>query len=163
MLLLIGIFGETPTRPPVAQPQPSGSTTEATSPPTSATTPPATTPATTAATTTSPPPVTIPPTTVVVLNSTGVAGLAGRVSEHLGGLGWQVGTPDNFAPTLDVTTVYYPEGLEAEARLLAAAAPGDADTVAPVIPEVGADVLTVVVGTDAEAWVAPVTSSPPAG
>jgi hypothetical protein len=100
---------------------------------------------------------------VVVLNSTEASGLAGRVTDYLAGLGWATGAPDNFAPLLEATTVYYPEGQEAVAQLLAAAAPGAADVVLPAIPEVADNVFTVVLGSDAEDWVAPGgTTTPPA-
>ena len=122
---------------------------------TSATTPPPTT--TTAPTVTTP---TIPETAVVVLNSTDASGLAARVTDYLAELGWQTAEPDNFLTTLDETTIYYPEGEEAVALLLAAAAPGAADTVLPAIADVDADVFTVVLGNDAEAWVAPTTAPP---
>lgn len=160
MLLLVGIFGQTPD--PVAGPDTSSPL--ATSPGQTASQLPGTTPPTTTApptTSTSPtePPVpssdSIPDTTVIVLNSTDTSGLASRVTEYLDGLGWQLAAPDNFLTTLEETTVYYPEGQEAAARQLAAAAPGDADTVSPAIPEVGADVLTLVLGNDAVDWVAP--------
>lgn len=98
---------------------------------------------------------------MIVLNSTDTSGLARRVSDYLDGLGWQVEAPDNFLTTLEETTVYYPEGQEAAARQLAAAVPGDADTVSPAIAEVAADVLTVVLGNDAVDWVAPGVEPPP--
>ena len=155
VLLLIGIFGRSPG-PSSASPRQTTTTTTATT-----TTPPTTSAVTTPVETvvTSP---TIPDTPVIVLNSTETSGLASRVTDYLAGLGWETGDPDNFAPELDETTVYYPEGQEAVARLLAAAAPGDANTVAPVIPEVADDVFTVVLGTDAADWVAPGETTPPA-
>ena len=155
VLLLIGIFGRSPDAG-TANPGPTTSTTTTatTTPPT--TPPPATPPVETVVT--SP---TIPDTPVIVLNSTDSSGLAGRVADYLAALGWATGDPDNFAPRLDETTVYYPEGQEAVARLLAAAVPGDADTVLPVIPEVADGVFTVVLGTDAADWVAPGETTPP--
>lgn len=167
MLLLVGIFGETPD--PGAS-LPDDASTSAASP--AATTslptgtpPPATTSPPPVATSTTTPPLptsgSIPDTTVIVLNSTDTSGLASRVSEYLDGLGWQVEAPDNFLTTLDETTVYYPVGEEAAARQLAAAVPGDADTVSPAIAEVAADVLTVVLGNDAVDWVAPGEQPPP--
>lgn len=167
MLLLVGIFGEAPD-PGASLPE--GAPTSAASPPSTTSLPPGTTPptatsppvATTTTTASSvPAPGAIPDTTVIVLNSTDTSGLASRVSEYLVGLGWQVEAPDNFLTTLEETTVYYPEGQEAAARQLAAAAPGDADTVSPAVPEVASDVLTVVLGNDAVDWVAPGEQPPP--
>jgi hypothetical protein len=155
VLLLIGIFGQNPS--PGSDALPARTTATTTTPPTttSATTPATTTPPTTSVTVLPTTP-TIPTTTVIVLNSTETSGLASRVSAYLGSLGWHVAGPDNYFPLLDKTTVYYPEGQEAAAELLAAAAPGDANTIAPVIPAVPADALTVVLGADAADWVAPV-------
>ena len=84
------------------------------------------------------------------------------MTDYLDGLGWPVTTPDNFVTTLEVTTVYYPEGQEAVAMMLAAVVPGDANTVAPAIPEVDPDIFTVVLGNDAVDWLAPGETSPPA-
>jgi len=160
VLLLIGIFGRTPD-PSTAVPggstasgSPQATPAPGTSPPT--TPPVATTPVVPVVTT----PV-IPDIPVVVLNSTDTSLLAARVTEYLSGLGWAMEPPDNFAPVLEETTVYYPEGEEAAALLLAATVPGDADTVAPAIPEVASDVLTVVLGEDAIDWLAPGETSPP--
>ncbi len=153
VLLLIGIFGQDPSpNPGVAATGTTSTSKPPTTPPT--TTPPTTAP-TTEASTTLPTTPSIPTTSVLVLNSTDISGLAGRVSEYLGSLGWNVVGPNNYAPPLDVTTVYYPEGQEAAAQQLAAAAPGDADTIALAIPAVPADALTVVLGADAATWVAP--------
>jgi hypothetical protein len=160
VLLLIGIFGRTTDPGGAAAPISSPSRTAL--PTISASSPPPTTaPTTTSAPTTSAAPA-IPDITVLVLNSTDTSRLAARVTEYLAGLGWQVTEPDNFYPPLDETTVYYPEGQEAAARQLAATVPGAADLVLPVIPSVAQDGLTVVLGNDANDWVAPgATSAPP--
>lgn len=97
---------------------------------------------------------------VVVLNSTSEEGLAGRVSDYLGELGWSTGPIGNFTVTTDRTTVYYPEGYEDSARALAAAAPGSGSLVALAIPEVSEDALTVVLGEDAVDWVPPDDAGP---
>lgn len=99
---------------------------------------------------------------VVVLNSTSTAGLAGRVSDYLDGLGWSTGPIGNFTVTTEQTTVYYPEGYEDAARALAAAAPGSGIRVAAVIPEVSAAALTVVLGEDAVDWLSPDDPGPTA-
>jgi hypothetical protein len=152
VLLLIGIFGRTPNSgSAIPETTTSTTTTSTTTGPTTSTPAPTTTvPAVTTPT--------IPDTTVVVLNSTDTSQLAARVTAYLSDLGWQTADPSNFFPVLDETTVYYPEGGEAVALLLAAAVPGEADAVLPVIPEVGADVFTVVLGNDAVDWVAPTTA-----
>lgn len=100
-----------------------------------------------------------PDITVVVLNSIGESGLAARVTDYLAELGYEMGGPDDFLPPFELTTVYYPEGFEADARALAALAPGSGTTVAPVTPEVSAEALTVILGEDAAGWTAP---EPPA-
>ena len=149
VLLLIGIFGQ-PRRP--AEDALTAGSRFATTLPTS-TAPTTSPPPTTSAPSTTP--ATIPETTVIVLNSTDTSGLASRVSAYLGSLGWHVTDPDNFFPVLEVTTVFFPEGQEAAARLLAAAVPGKADAVSPATPQVPSDALTVVLGNDAVDWVAP--------
>lgn len=160
VLLLIGVFGQpegdvgagttpsvtTPAATPVtpAPPvQPPGAPTP-TAPP--ATPAPAPTPTV---------PVELPDITVVVMNSIGEAGLATLVTNYLGSLGWDMGGPADFATPLEVTTVYYPEGYEADAQALAAFAPGSGMTIAPVLPEFSADAITVVLGADAAGWTPP--------
>lgn len=110
------------------------------SPPTST----ATTATLSTATTTSAPTSTIPTTTlppvrdpdqvvVVVLNSTRVAGLAGRVTQQLSALGYHMLDPDNHPTALQTSVIWYVEGFEREAGVLAgviadatvAAFPGD--------------------------------------
>jgi hypothetical protein len=181
VLLMVGIFGEVPrstsadlphvptsvkpTSPTSTAPPPTPGlptiTPSTTAPQTSA--PQTSAPQTgTASTPTSVAPIAIPELEVIVLNSTDVPGLATRVSNYLGALGWHMGPAANFPSFLDVTTVYYPEGQEAAARQLAAVTPGNAHAVAPVIPEVEPDVLTVVLGADSSEWTGSTTSSPPA-
>lgn len=131
-------------------------TTSTTTPPSTSdapatTAPPTTQPdstATTAPTTTAPqvrPPSEI---TVVVLNSIGVTGLAGDLTETLGALGYQTIEAANYEPELEVTTVFHAEGFAGEARELANAVPDPATEVAPD-PELASaqDVdLVVVIG-----------------
>lgn len=103
-----------------------------------------TTPATTAPTITLPPardPGLIP---VLVLNSTEVEGLAGRLSIRLSDLGYQTLQPDNHPTPIETSLIWYVEGFEREAAMLAEwipdalieAFPGDS----PEAP------LTVVIG-----------------
>jgi hypothetical protein len=91
---------------------------------------------------------------VEVRNSTSVSGLAGRLSDYLGGLGWAVREPGNYYPPLDQTMVFFPPGLEAGARALAALVPGDdSKQLAPVSgDDLAVDAVTVVVGKDAAGW-----------
>ena len=95
-------------------------------------------------------PTTLPPVrevdrlTVLVLNSTRVAGLAGRVTERLSDLGYRTLDPDNHPEALQASVVWYVEGFGREAEVLAEAI-SDAD----VEPFPGDDPqapLTVVLG-----------------
>lgn len=56
---------------------------------------------------------------VVVFNNTSIKGLAAGVSEKVKGAGWTVAAADNWYGTVPATTVYYPKGKKAAARLLA--------------------------------------------
>ena len=104
------------------------------------------TPATTLATTTTLPPVRSPEqVTVLVLNSVRIAGMAGRLTEKLSDLGYRTLEPDNHSSTLETSVIWYLEGFDREAEVLAeqipdaniARFPGE-DPLAP---------LTVVLGT----------------
>ena len=82
--------------------------------------------------------------TVLVLNSTRVAGLAGRVTERLSDLGYRTLEPDNHPEALQTSVVWYVEGFRREAGVLAEAIPD-----AEVQPFGGDDPrapLTVVLG-----------------
>jgi hypothetical protein len=61
---------------------------------------------------------------IVVLNQSRRTGLAGRVAARLRAAGWTVSRTGDFAGTVSTTTVYYPTGLAAAARRVAAALPG---------------------------------------
>jgi hypothetical protein len=56
---------------------------------------------------------------VEVYNNSGITGLAGQVAGSASGVGWQVVGSDNWYGTIPATTVYYPEKLEAAAKVLA--------------------------------------------
>ncbi len=58
-------------------------------------------------------------TIVEVFNNSGVSGLAGSTAARAQGAGWQVVGSDNWYGTIPASTVYYPERLRAQARLLA--------------------------------------------
>lgn len=85
-----------------------------------------TTPSTTSTTTTTTiPTTTLPPVrdpdrvVVVVLNSTRVTGLAGRVTQRLSDLGYQTLDPDNHPTSLQTSVIWYVQGFEREAAVLA--------------------------------------------
>ena len=56
---------------------------------------------------------------VEVYNNSSVTGLAGRVAQKVGDVGWQVVGADNWYGTIPTSTVYYPAKLERAATLLA--------------------------------------------
>ena len=56
---------------------------------------------------------------VEVYNNSGITGLAGRVASRASGAGWQVVGSDNWYGSVPATTVYYPQRLEAAAKVLA--------------------------------------------
>jgi hypothetical protein len=56
---------------------------------------------------------------VEVYNNSGITGLAGRVASRVSGAGWQVVGSDNWYGSVPATTVYYPQRLEAAAKVLA--------------------------------------------
>ena len=84
-----------------------------------------TTPSTTTTTTTTMATTTLPPVRdpgeviVVVLNSTRVAGLAGRVTARLSDLGYLTLEPDNHPTSLETSVIWYVEDFEREAEALA--------------------------------------------
>lgn len=85
--------------------------------------------------------------TVVVLNSMGLDGAAGGLSNDLSEAGYQTLTPDNFSPEQDPSRIWYREDFAAEAAVLVEFLPGA--TVEPIPDETlqeGADVV-VVLGT----------------
>ena len=63
---------------------------------------------------------------VLVLNATSVAGLAGRVTDELAGLGYRTVPPDNHPENLDSSVIWYVEGYDREAAALSEQVP-DAD------------------------------------
>lgn len=56
---------------------------------------------------------------VEVYNNSAVTGLAGRIAQKAGDVGWQVVGADNWYGTIPTSTVYYPKKLERAAKLLA--------------------------------------------
>lgn len=140
--LWAGRTGDDEPTPPAASPTLTRPTSTTTSTPTTSTDTTPTTP-TTAASTTSGAPTSSATTTattireardpsevrVIVLNSIGVTGLAGTLSDELAGLGYQVAEADNYTPELSDTMIFHADGFALEAVELAEAVP-DA-TVAP--------------------------------
>lgn len=55
---------------------------------------------------------------VVVLNSMGLAGAAGRMTERLEEAGYQTLQADDYDPELDPSRIWYREGFSAEANVL---------------------------------------------
>ncbi len=87
---------------------------------------------------------------VVVLNSLGIAGIAGRMSETLSAAGYQVLEADNIEPEQDPSRIWYRDGFSLEADILLEFLPGA--VVEPLPDETigeGADIV-MVLGTGYE-------------
>lgn len=81
----------------------------------------------------------------IVLNSTGVAGLAGQLSGEFAQQGYQMAEADNYTPELSDSMIFHSDGFSVEALDLAETMP-DA-TVAPdpeLAAEWGVDVVVVI-------------------
>jgi len=61
----------------------------------------------------------VPNVLVEVYNNSGISGLAGETSAVLEGAGWNVAVTDNWYGDIPENTVYYPQGMDAEAKKLA--------------------------------------------
>jgi hypothetical protein len=85
-------------------------------------------------------------TYVEVFNNSGISGLAGSTAARAQGAGWQVVGSDNWYGTIDASTVYYPPGMLAAAKLLGKDL-GIA-RVKPAIPPMRGDRLTVILTAD---------------
>ncbi|HEX6302119.1 MAG TPA: LytR C-terminal domain-containing protein [Acidimicrobiia bacterium] len=82
--------------------------------------------------------------TVVVLNSMGLDGAAGRITQQLSDAGYQTLTPDNFTPEQDPSRIWYREGFAAEAAELVDLLPGaDVEALPDESLQEGADVVLV--------------------
>lgn len=98
---------------------------EASSPAPEDSAPPATeTPAATTTSAAEPSPTEPKAPRVDVLNQSAGGNAAGRTADLLRAAGWRIGRVDDFNGTVRTTTVYYPEGLTAEAQEVAADMPG---------------------------------------
>jgi len=85
---------------------------------------------------------------VEVYNNSGISGLADRYAAKASGAGWQVVGSDNWYGTIPASTVYYPQRLKAEARLLALDL--GVRRVLPAIDPMRMDRLTVILTADAQ-------------
>lgn len=83
---------------------------------------------------------------VEVYNNSGISGLAGRTAARAGGAGWQVVGSDNWYGTIPASTVYFPERLRAEARLLGRDL--GVSRLKPAIAPMRLDRLTVILTSD---------------
>ncbi|HEY4606995.1 MAG TPA: LytR C-terminal domain-containing protein [Acidimicrobiia bacterium] len=81
---------------------------------------------------------------VVVLNSVGLAGAAGRMTQQLADAGYQTQQADDFEPEQDPSRIWYRDGFAAEANALLEFLPG---AVVEALPdaelEEGSDVVLV--------------------
>lgn len=84
---------------------------------------------------------------VQVLNSMGLAGAAGRLTQRLSADGYQTMQAADYTPTLTPTRVWYREGFSAEANVLLSYVPdGRVEPIADPSVGEGADVV-IVLGT----------------
>lgn len=88
--------------------------------------------------------------TVIVLNSIGVQGVAGRLTQNLAENGYQTLEASNYEPELDPSRIWYREGYSAEANELLDFVPGAQVEALPEEElEPGADVV-IILGTGYE-------------
>lgn len=128
--------------PTTTEPAPPTSTTLSEAPPTTTTTvPPTTVPPTT---TTVPPPLQPSELVVRVFNANGVAGIAGRTTAALEEAGYGVANPDNHPQYLDISRVWYREGLLREAQILQEAWVADALVELVPLEQEGIDIMVIV-------------------
>ena len=92
------------------------------------------------------PPVRRAGTYVEVYNNSGISGLAGSTAARASGAGWKVLGSDNWYGTIPASTVYFPQRLEAEARLLGRDL--GIRRLRPSISPMRLDRLTVILTTD---------------
>ena len=79
---------------------------------------------------------------VEVYNNSGLTGLAGETSAVLQDTGWRVVTTDNWYGEIPASTVYYPQRLGAQARLLARDL--GVTRLHPAVPPMSFDRITVI-------------------
>ncbi|HEX5696270.1 MAG TPA: LytR C-terminal domain-containing protein, partial [Acidimicrobiia bacterium] len=84
---------------------------------------------------------------VVVLNSMGLPGAAGRMTQRLADAGYQTQQADDFEPEQDPSRIWYREGFAAEANALLEFVPGAViESIPDPVLEEGSD-LVLVLGT----------------
>ena len=83
---------------------------------------------------------------VEVYNNSGISGLAGTTASTIAGAGWQVVGSDNWYGTIPASTVYYPDRLKDQAKLLAKDL--GIERVKPAISPMRLDRLTVILTAD---------------
>lgn len=88
----------------------------------------------------------LPTIPVAVLNETTRRGLAAGVAAALEARGWRVSGTGNFVGNVPATTVYYPSGSRAAARVLARHE--GTDRLRPSFPGIRRDVLTLILAKD---------------
>jgi hypothetical protein len=81
-----------------------------------------------------------------VYNNSNITGLAGATAARIGSAGWQVVGSDNWYGTIPATTIYYPERLEAAARLLGKDL--GIERILPAIDPMSGDRLTLILTAD---------------
>ena len=84
---------------------------------------------------------------VEVYNNSGITGLAGATAARASDAGWQVVGSDNWYGTIPASTVYYPQRLQAAAKVLALDL--GIGRVMPAIEPMDLDRLTVILTADA--------------
>lgn len=82
----------------------------------------------------------------IVLNSTGVVGLAGQLSDQLAQQGYQMAQADNYSPELSDSMVFHADGFSVEALDLVAETVPDATVASDpeLAAEWGVDVVVVI-------------------
>ena len=83
---------------------------------------------------------------VWVYNNSRVTGLADRTAKKAKAAGWIVAGWSNWTDVIPRTTVYYPAGKEAQAKLLAEDL--GIETLAPITAEMKPNLLTVILTSD---------------
>lgn len=85
-------------------------------------------------------------TYVEVYNNSGISGLAGSTGAKASDAGWNVVAADNWYGTVPASTVYYPERLQAAAKILAKDL--GIRRLMPAVDPMRLDRLTVILTTD---------------
>lgn len=127
VFLILFLIADGPEASPTTIAAPASSTSTSSTEPTTTVTaePTTTTTSTTAPSTTSTVPVRAPSEVrVTVLNSIGINGAAGRMSDRLDEAGYQTLTPDDFEPEQNPSRIWFREGFSAEANVLLDFLPG---------------------------------------